>query len=148
MRRLAACWLLAAAVGCSGVAPGLDQPRLGELGPGAVSDYPSLVASLRAAGATVEPGDDVDQPFFPVTGKMLRIDGEEVQVFQFAGAEQAAAQAARISPTGATVGTAKIYWIGVPHFYRAGKLLVLYVGGSERVLKTLETAFGRQFAGQ
>jgi hypothetical protein len=151
MRRFAVCSLViaaACAAGCSGNSSGLDQPRQGESRAGPVTDYASLAANLRAAGASVKPGDEVDQPFFSVTGKMMQVHGEEVQVFQFANAAVADAQAARISPTGSAVGTTKVHWIGPPHFYRKGKLLVLYVGDNDQVLKALQAALGRQFAGQ
>lgn len=148
---LAVCVLVAGAcvvAGFAGNASGPDQPRQGEARAGAVTDYASLAARLRAAGAGGKPGAAVDQPFFPVRGKMIQVHGEDVQVFQFADAAAADAQVARISPTGSAVGTMKIHWIGPPHFYRADKLLVLYVGASERVLRALESALGRQVAGQ
>ena len=90
----------------------------------------------------------MEQPFFPVSGRLMEVHGEEVQVFQFADAVEVKAQAARISPTGTAIGTTKVQWIGPPHFYRTDRLLVLYVGGSGRVLKALETVLGPQFAGQ
>jgi hypothetical protein len=151
MRRLAVCSLLVAAVGVSGCgvnASASDQSRQGEPRSPRVTDYESLGASLRAAGASVKPGAKVDQPFFPVGGKLIEVHGEEVQVFQFADAAEAKAQAARISPTGTTIETTKVHWIGPPHFYRTDRLLVIYVGDSERVLRTLETVLGPQFAGQ
>jgi hypothetical protein len=113
-----------------------------------VTDYASLAASLRAAGASVKPGAKVDQPFFPVGGRLMEVDGEEVQVFHFADAAAAEAQAAGISPTGTSIGTTKVQWIGPPHFYRTNAVLTLYVGDNERVLKVLETVLGPQFAGQ
>jgi hypothetical protein len=151
MRLLAVCWLVVAAavaVGGSANSSGSDQPRQGEARTGLVTDYASLVASLRTAGASVKPGEEVDQPFFPISGKMIQIHGEDVQVFQFADAAVADAQAARISPTGSTVGTTKVNWIGPPHFYRAGKVLVLYVGDDAKVLQALAAALGPQFAGR
>jgi hypothetical protein len=113
-----------------------------------VTDYASLAASLRAAGATVRLGAKVEQPFFPVNGRLIEVHNEDVQVFEFADAAVVKAQAARISPTGSTIGTTKVHWIGPPHFYRTDRLLVIYVGDSERVLRTLETVLGPQFAGQ
>ena len=35
---------------------------------------------LRNAGAVVEDGGDIDQPFFNVTGRVLTVDGTDVQV--------------------------------------------------------------------
>jgi hypothetical protein len=151
MRLLATCWLLAAALviaGWSGKSSASGRPAQRESAAGPVADYASLVASLRAAGARVSPGQAVAQPFFSVPGKTIRVHGEDVQVFEYTDAALAEAQASRISPTGSTVGTTKVHWMGPPHFYRKGKLLVLYVGGDDQVLKALQAALGRQFAGQ
>lgn len=78
----------------------------------------------------------------------MEVHGEDVQVFQFADAAEVKAQAARVSPTGTAIGATKVQWIGPPHFYRTDRLLVLYVGDNERVLKALERVLGPQFAGQ
>jgi len=90
----------------------------------------------------------VEQPFFSVKGKMIEVQGEGVQVFQYLSAAEADRQAALVSPSGSTIGTTKVHWIGPPHFYKKGKLLVLYVGDDDKLLKALEAALGRQFAGQ
>ena len=79
---------------------------------------------------------------------MIRIRSEDVQVFQYRDATATNAQAALISPNGTTVGTSKLQWIGPPHFYKHGTLLVLYVGNDAQVLQALESALGRQFAGR
>src|SRR5688572_29523677 len=116
MRRFAVCSLLVAAIGaatsCGGNASASDQSRQGEPRSPRVTDYVSLAASLRAAGASVKPGAKVvDQPFFPVSGRLIEVHGEEVQVFQFADAAEGRAQAARISPSASTIGTTKVHWI-------------------------------------
>ena len=96
----------------------------------------------------MEPGGKIDQPFLSVKGRLIKVNGAEVQVFQFRDAAQSEAQAALISRSGSTVGTTKLHWLGPPHFYKMGKLLVLYVGEDGGVLKTLEAALGRPFAGK
>ena len=40
-----------------------------------------LIAQLKAAGATVVPGADVNQPFMDVAGHILTVNGEQIQVF-------------------------------------------------------------------
>lgn len=150
MRLSAICLLLVAAAGavaCSAKLSASDPPQQGESRAGLVTDYASLVANLHAAGASVKPGKEVDQPFFSVTGKMIEVHGEDVQVFQYPSAAAADAQAAQISPSGTTVGTTKIHWVGPPHFFKTGSLLVLYVGDTDKVLKALDAALGPQFAG-
>jgi hypothetical protein len=125
---------------------GLSQPRTPRAN--TATDYASLLDGLRAAGATVEPAGEVEQPFLSVTGTMIKVHGEDVQVFEYANPAAMEAETAKISRDGSTVGTAKLHWIGSPHFHRRGKLLVLYLGDSEQVLKTLQSVLGDQFAGQ
>jgi hypothetical protein len=113
-----------------------------------VRDYTSLVDTLRAAGVVVKPGGEVVQPFFAVPGKVIKVFGEDVQVFQYAHETEAEAQAAQVSPDGSTVGTTTIHWMGPPHFYKRGTLLVVYVGDKHQVLKALDDVLGQQFAGR
>ena len=40
-----------------------------------------------------------------------------------------------------------ITWIDTPHFYKAGKIIVLYIGSDATVLDLLKGALGPQFAG-
>lgn len=110
--------------------------------------YNRLIDDLRAAGLNAVPAEEVDQPFFTVPGKLIKIGDEDVQVFQFSDAAAASRQAALISPDGSSVGTSMIHWIGSPHFFRKGTLLVLYVGDSEEMKKALEKSLGQQFAGK
>ena len=110
-------------------------------------DAVTLISQLRAAGTNVETVGEVDQPFLSVTGTMIKLQGEDVQIFQYSSAAEMEAQAALISPDGTSVGTRKIHWIGSPHFFKHGRVLVLYVGNDKKVEKALEGVLGRQFAG-
>lgn len=127
--------------------PQSRQPREQVRHGGRVADYTSLLAALRAAGARVDPGGKVGQPFLSVKGRLIKVNGEEVQVFQYRNARRADTQAALVSRNGRTVGTTKVHWLGPPHFYKREKLLVLYIGENNQVLKALEATLGRQFAG-
>jgi len=143
--------LFVVAVGCATggeklSGPNQAQRRQSKSAP--VTDYPSLIKSLRASGAGATAVGEVDQPFFSITGMMIKVHGEDVQVFQYANAAAADAEAAPISRDGRAVGTRKIHWIGSPHFYKKERLLVLYVGDNDKVLRSLEAALGQQFAGQ
>ena len=143
--------LFVVAVGFTACAQNLsaaDQSRQAESRAGPVTDYARLMANLRAAGATVKPGGEVDQPFFSVTGKMINVHGEDVQVFQYSRPAAADAQAALVSPDGSAVGTSIVHWIGPPHFYKKTKLIVLYAGNNSSVLKALDAVLGPQFAGK
>lgn len=115
----------------------------------AVTDFKSLLTRLRAAGVHARvTGDEVEQPFFSVSGKMISIAGADVQVFEYATTADAARAAAPVSPDGSSVGGSKPMWIGDPHFFRSGRVVVLYVGDDAKVLRALTRALGKQFAGR
>ncbi len=133
--------LAAYGVGCTS-----QKPPVSHGGP--VTDYVSLVDNLRQAGATVEPAGEVSQPFFAVAGNIIVVNGGDVQVFEYADAAAAEAEAAVVSPDGSSVGTSMVGWVASPHFYRVEKLIVLYVGDGEAVTAVLESVLGQQFAGR
>jgi hypothetical protein len=142
--------LCVAAVGSAtggGKSPGTDQAQQKPSTSGPVTDYPSLIKSLRALGAGAAAVGEVDQPFFSIRGRMIKVHGEDVQVFQYLNAAAVDAEAAPLSHDGMAVGTRKIHWIGSPHFFKKGKLLVLYVGDNGKVLGSLEAVLGQRFAG-
>ena len=113
-----------------------------------IEDYMSLIDALRAAGAVVEPvGErDLDLPF-SVEAQVIIVNGLEVFVLEYTDGVGADADAALVSADGYSIGTAMVLWIGTPHFYHAGELLVLYVGDSAAVTDVLEAVIGAQFAG-
>jgi len=116
-----------------------------------VQDYDSFVDDLRAAGATLEHEtlpQVIVQDFFSVTGQVFKVNGEEVQLFEYSNQSEAEAEAALVSPDGSSVGTSMPFWMAPPHFYKAGRIIVLYVGDNPAVTKALEAVLGRQFAGQ
>jgi hypothetical protein len=115
---------------------------------GPVQDYVSLIDHLRAASVTVVPTGTVAQPSFSVTGQIITVNGEQVQVYEYANDDGANTDAARISPDGGTIGNSMVDWIAPPHFYKVGQLIVLYVGTSKTVINILETTLGTQFAGR
>ena len=115
----------------------------------AADSLSGLLSWLRSAGARAHAtGDEVDQPFFSVTGKMISVDGADVQVFEYASAAAAAREAAPVSPDGSSVGGSKPMWVGTPHFFRSGRMIVLYVGDDAKLLGALAHALGKQFAGR
>jgi len=115
---------------------------------GPVEDYVSLVDTLRAADATVEPADTVEQAFFSVTGQIIKVNGADVQVFEYESAEAMEADASQVAPDGGSVGTSMVMWVEAPHFFKLGCVLVLYVGDDFAVLDLLKSSLGEQFAGR
>lgn len=121
---------------------------------GAVGTDAELVAALRARGLRVEVVGSVMQPFLrAAAGTALRLSGcgltpaVDLQVYRYLTAAQAAADAAQIGPDG-NPHTAIVEWVAPPHFFRAGNLIVLYVGADRTVLALLGALLGPQFAGR
>ena len=114
---------------------------------GGSQTFQQLLQMLSAAGALVEAGDPVTQPFFSAPGRSMIVNGEDVQVFEYQSVEEADHDAAQVAPDGGSVGPTMIMWVAPPHFYKLGALIVLYVGDDTAVLTLLEAAIGFLFAG-
>jgi len=119
-------------------------------------DYNTLLKDLQAQDTTVVPAEDVSQSFMNAQqGHIVKIQGEQIQVYEYATASDVDTQASHISPDGSTftvkslTGTSgsAVDWVGPPHFYKQGRVIVLYVGKNSTVTQTLTKVLGRQFAG-
>lgn len=112
------------------------------------TDLTRLIHELRASGASVKPSKErISQPFFAARGRVIDVNSQAVWVFSYANATSAEKDAAKISHDGMTIGQSKPSWLGTPHFYRQGRLIVLYLGDDSRVLDSLTRVLGQQFAG-
>ncbi len=102
--------------------------------------------ALRMTGQSVEINGPVDQPFFSVPGQVIVVNGEDVQVFEYPDSAAAAAETAQISPDASSVGTSMMTWVATPHFYAEDRLIVLYVGENEPVMRSLAGVLGAPIA--
>jgi len=161
MAVVAACGSAAEPTSPSGDVPSptdANQPTMPAVSHGGpVKDYASLVDTLRGAGVAIDPAGIVSRPFFAPEGQLLKVNRVDVQTFEFASAEEADAVAEGVSPSGDSIlrvdaetglGVASsVLWEMPPHFYKAGKLIVLYVGCNSDVINVLQETMGPQFAG-
>ena len=120
--------------------------------PDATMNYASMVAFLRAEGMTVLDGGPISQSFLSVEGTKARVNGSLIQVFEYGTPEAARADAQTVQPDGSTFKRdnqlISVDWIGPPHFFRSGRIIVLYIGQDEAALKLLQQQLGNQFAGR
>jgi membrane-associated protease RseP (regulator of RpoE activity) len=114
----------------------------------AESNRAMFIENLKRAGHAVEAKGPVVQPFLSVPGQFVSIDGSDVQTFEYDSEKAAKAAVAKIAPDGSTVGDTRIGWVEPPHFFRKGRLLVLYVGKNEQVTRALKPVLGDQIAGK
>ena len=117
------------------------------LEPVTVQDEASFVKVLQEAGATVETGDSITQEFFSPEGHTVKVNGADLQVFEYESAEAMEKDASQVAPDGGSIGTSMVNWIDTPHFYKVGRVIVLYVGSDQTVLGLLNKVMGPQFAG-
>ena len=122
---------------------------------GPVQDQVSLIDTLRGKSVTVDITGTMSQPFLKAqSGTAVRISGgslttaADLQLFEYGSASAARADAQRISSDGSGTATTKISWVGPPHFFLKGRVMVLYVGSDPAVLTLLQSLLGPQFAGR
>lgn len=116
--------------------------------PAGAMTYERLAELLRAAEADVESRSrTIDQPWSDVPGRALLVEGREVQVFEYESEAAARRQAESISPDAATIGTHLVDWVETVSFYRRERLIVLQLGESETVSRSLRGVLGPAFAG-
>jgi hypothetical protein len=127
--------------------------------------YGDLVAKLLNEGATVIEGGasrldtssaEASKPLLSGAGHLLMLNGERVEVYDYATTFLAAADAARISPDGTTFraglgplggSVASVERVAPPHFYARGRLIVQDIGTHQDVTAALARALGPQVAG-
>lgn len=120
----------------------------------AASDELTLATFARRlsdSGASVRVRGEVKQPFFLVDGKVVELEGEAVQVYEYGASEAALAVVDSVRPDGSAIasGDSSVWvdWAATPHFYHRDRLIVVYVGEDDAVLEVLDDALGTPFAG-
>ena len=70
-----------------------------------------------------------------------------ISIYEYRSNEIMENFASKINSDGSQIGDALVDWIGPPHFYKKGNILVQYVGENKEIIKVLEKILGKQFAG-
>ncbi len=126
---------------------------------GEVYSYDNFIDNLLDSGASVQVGEEVEIGLFSVQGRNILVNGERIHVFEYDNAFLANEDVAIVYPDGSgmeintgTNGKAvQIGWIGPPHFYSKGRLIVVYIdvnfNDDPSMINLLENTLGPQFAG-
>lgn len=107
-----------------------------------------FISVLQDKDANAGKGPRIEQAFFSVIGDFVDLNGETVQVFEYDSAETMESDAVLVSADGGSIGTSMVNWVATPHFYKKGRILVLYLGDTAETLELLESVLGPQFAGR
>ena len=122
----------------AGGTPGIPQTGPGDAG--VPDDLQEVMAILRTTGVPAALGDAVTDPAISVPGQILMLNGQELQVFTYATAEELESQASRLADDGNPENE--------PQYYKLGNMLVRYAGRDTLVRDLLEDVLGAQAAGQ
>jgi hypothetical protein len=111
----------------------------------------SLADHLRAQGATVEMAGTIKHPFLAVPGQIMTVNGNDIEVYQYANAQALAADTRDIDPDGcigSISGGMLDPWTAPPHFFKSEGVMVIYLGSDSKMLQLLTSVMGKQFAGE
>ena len=144
-------------IGCIIVVASIVAPAtLGSNPPEQVTDYTTLLHHLRNSGAFIlEEGEIPRYGFFDIEGRRVTVNENTIQVYEYANATAMESEASCVSPDGFGITKERgdmgmhteVSWIGLPHFYKAGRIIVIYIGDNDSIISLLENALGKQFAG-
>jgi hypothetical protein len=117
-----------------------------------LEDFPSAVGvetrqfivALRNGGATAEIVTTVppSNSLLNVPTTIVRLNGAEIQVYEFGSAAETDAAVARLPQI-----LAASTFPSAPHFYRGNRIMVLYVGTDASVSGPIERLIGRSLTG-
>jgi len=112
-----------------------------------VVDREGLIAALNAADAVMGVGDPLKQEYFSVGGSSVKVRETDILVFEYDSTEAMEADASLVAADGGSIGTTMIFWVSTPHFFKAGRIIVVYIGDDTETLAQLQSLLGAQFAG-
>lgn len=108
-----------------------------------------LLADLAAQGAQVNASPErISKPYLSVPGNIVQVNGQPVQVFQYADATALAADVASLAPNAGSINGRPLAWPAAPHFWRKGGLLALAVSNDQALVELIGRVLGPQFAGR
>lgn len=116
------------------------------------SGFGAARLALEAKGAAVlnigeEPSGTFDNPL-----TRLLINGQKVDLYEFASTSDADAAAATVSSDGSTIISGNtppiaIDFLSPPHYFQQDDLIVVYTDDDPEVIQLLRDVFGEEFAG-
>lgn len=109
-----------------------------------------LIADLQVNGLAAAMGTEFDPMLLEGdAGHAVCVEGESVQVYEFADAGAASDAAGTVNRNDpSNVGNGIVEWIGPPRFWLRDEVIVIYVGDDPKVDGALRTILGRPFAEQ
>jgi len=112
-----------------------------------VMDYDNFVQEMAKDSVKIEMSGQLTESFIGAVPKIIKIDNAEAQIFEYSNESEMERNSAEINSDGSSVGNTMITWIDKPHFFKRGKIIMLYLGKDNNTLAKIEKILGKQFAG-
>jgi hypothetical protein len=106
-----------------------------------------FVEHLEKAGAKIKTITNGSNTFLKGEATAIKIDEEFINVYEYKSSDQMEADLKTIRSDGAIVGNAFVDWVSIPHIYKNGNMIVLYVGENKEIKDMIQKSVGNQFAG-
>jgi len=135
-----------------GTATPTPAPPVSGGGSSIIADSIALELSLKAKGADVESGGQVDHSKqFGLYPTEYKVNGQQVLIYEFAPGSYAIDASKTVSTNGSEFkledgAIMNVHWIATSHFYLYGNAIIQYVGEDEEIVNLLD-AVAAQFAG-
>ncbi|MEG2108146.1 hypothetical protein [Clostridium sp.] len=115
-------------------------------------DKSAFIKDLEAKGFEPKSDGTIKDDKYKVTsidGEMLKIKGGELRVYEYKTDQKESLNSDinSIQENGYNINGNKIEWKVSPHFYRKGRVVVIYDGDSQDVMKVLSEILGSPFIG-
>ena len=107
--------------------------------------YADVVEALADAGATVEEAGFAGGSPFSTRARLLAVSGHEVRVYEYPDVSDQMEETSTIGMDGWSVNSTPVEWIGRPHYWVRGRVIVLYLGDDTGVIETLTRSLGPPF---
>jgi hypothetical protein len=116
-----------------------------------VTDYSTVLNHLNVSDVSFREDGEITQDFFNVKSRIIVINESNIEVFEYDTPEAMKVESKYVSPIdGSTFirpdKIVSVNWIDSPHFYKAGRIIVLYVGRNQTIISLLENILGKEFA--
>jgi hypothetical protein len=123
--------------GCrdSGWEPPAADPEFG---------FTDVAIALVDAGALVTDEGTAPGDPFTVQARVLSMSSRQVRVYEYPTVADRRAEQSTIAMGGWSVNATPVEWIGNPHYWTAGRVIVLYLGDDAEVIDSLTRALGAQ----
>ncbi|GKU28634.1 hypothetical protein [Clostridium folliculivorans] len=106
-----------------------------------------FIEHLEKAGIKIKAITKDSNTFLKGEATAININEEFVNVYEYKNSDQMAADVKTIRSDGAIVGNAFVDWVSIPHIYKSGSIIVLYVGENNEIKDMIQKSVGNQFAG-